>query len=209
MHFFNLLFNTALTLCVNKKLQGEEYTLLEGFKAPINFLATIFLWNSLMTTVGCAVCIVEYWSDNWPKSKIATQWLSGLTWLTATYFILPVLLFENHNCILSVKRSAKLIKKQWGNVLVSQINMRINTMGIHILSLIPALIAFLIGGKIIILIGSALTVASFIIIFAMNTMLSIILCNALYLFSNGNDLSRFYNIELLKNAFRKRATKTR
>ncbi|MCX7121129.1 MAG: DUF6159 family protein [Gammaproteobacteria bacterium] len=201
-HLSTLLFNAALSVYANKTLQGRKNSLSDGFKALITFFPKLMKWNNIMTTFGCIVCVIEYWSDHWLSSKIASRYLCNLTWTTATYFILPVLLFEKKNQTQSIKHSATLIKNNWGTVLVSKMNIRLNTMGIHILSLIPALIAFLIGGKIIISIGSTLTVIAFIIVFSINTAIRIALCNALYLFANGYDLSKFYDVNLLKNAFK-------
>ncbi|MCX7125070.1 MAG: DUF6159 family protein, partial [Gammaproteobacteria bacterium] len=150
----------------------------------------------------CGICVTQYWWDNWPKTKTAKNWLSNLSWVTATFFVTPILLYETRSATQAVRRSAELVKKHWGNVLVSQLNIRMNAWTIHLLSLIPTFIALLIGGKIIIIIGSTITVILFLIIFSVSCTLRLILGAALYLFAKEHDLSAYYDVDLLKNAFR-------
>lgn len=204
MHFFSLLFKAALTHCAINIIKKQKYNLYEGCKILGSFFFTIFIWNNVMTSVGCCIPIIENLSDEWAHTKIAKNWLSSLTWLTATYFIVPVLLYNNRNPFKAIKHAAKLMKDQWGHVLVSQMNMRVMGWGVHLLSLVPVIIATIIGGKSIIIAGSAITIILFIIISAVNAAVQIMLCAALYLFANGNDISESYDLILLKNAFKKR-----
>lgn len=46
-------------------------------------------------------------------------WLLGTAWTLMTYFVVPVLVFEEHGVVDSVKRSTGLFKETWGKKFAS------------------------------------------------------------------------------------------
>lgn len=200
-HFLTILFNAGLTTCIAKHIQGEPYKISAGFKTLFFRFPLLYLWASLMTTLGGYVRVSEYWSDRWPTSKMAVDTLAGLPWLRATFLMTPVLAIEKINPWRAIKRSAQLFKNTWGTGVVPNLSIEKITLPLRILSFIPVLIALMIGNKILLTIGGIITAILFFSISTAASALQSTLTTALYLHANGINVSSFYDIELLKQAF--------
>lgn len=200
-HLANIAFNAALTICALKYLEKKPYTIAAGFKAIGKNALRIFYWEIIMTTIGPAIRLMEYWQDNWSStSKIAKQYLSQLPFMTGTLFILPVLVAENLGPFRSIQRSSQLIVARWGSAAAfrNRISFKLGLM--RALSLLPLLIALIIGGKIVMLASSLLSLFLFSSASALYSASQIILINALYLYAIDTDTAAHFDVELLKNA---------
>ena len=133
---------------------------------------------------------------------MATNTLAGLPWLMATFLITPVLTVENINPWHAIKQSAQLFKNTWGTEIVSNTSIGIMTFPLKIIALLPLVIVFFMGGKTELIIGGTI---SSVLFFGISTIISALHCmltSALYLHANHTNISAYYDIELLKNAFR-------
>lgn len=200
-HLFTILFNAGLIACTVKHIKGEPYTISTGFKIMLFRFPILYLWTSLMTTLGAYVRLVEYWSDRWPTSKMATDTLAGLPWLMATFLMTPILTIEPTHPWHAIKRSAQLFKNTWGMCGVSNISIGKITVPLRMISFLPLLIALFIGGKTLLIVGSIITAILFFGISTAVSALHATLTSALYLHANGVNVSPYYDIELLKKAF--------
>src|SRR3990167_91103 len=58
-HLLTIVFNAGLTTCVTKHIKGESYTILSGFKTMFFRFLVLYLWTSLMTSLGAFVRLME------------------------------------------------------------------------------------------------------------------------------------------------------
>ena len=200
-HLITIVFNTGLTSCTIKHIKGEPYTISSGFKTMIFRFPLLYLWTTLMTSLGAYVRLVEYWSDNWPTFRFATDTLAGLPWLKATFFMTPVLTIEKINPWHAIKRSAHLFKNTWGTSVVAKTCIKRITFPLRGIAFLPALIVVIIGGKTVLIIGGITTSIMFLSISTVVAALNCTLTSALYLHATGVNVSAFYDIALLKDAF--------
>lgn len=200
-HLVSLLMNAGLIVCTLNQLRNRPFSILTGFKEAFAHFPEIFVWNLLMTTVGILIRALENTVDNWFRQKKVNDYLAGLTWLTATLFVLPLIAIENITAINAIKQSALLVKKQCaGHPFVYRGVVTTNIV-LMLISFIPALIGLIIGGAIAVTTGSAITITCFSIITILFSASQTVLITALYAASKENSASPYYNNALLKQFF--------
>lgn len=202
VNFVALFFTAAITDCALKHIQHQPYTLMSGLKAAVVSAGKIYHWQLIMTSVGPAIRLAEYWVDRWPHTDFAVNTLRNIKWVIATTFIVPILLAEKCSAPEAVKRSAALISAKWGTPTIFSISAGMIILGIRIMALLPLLIAILIGGKTVLIIGSIITVILFFGISTVNSTLFTLTISALYLFAIDVDTSPHYDVNYLKSVFK-------
>jgi hypothetical protein len=113
-YFIIVFFNTALVHCTHLYFKGEEVTIRKGLQFSMSRIGVIFSWAVFAATVGTLLRILQ---DNlgW-IGKIITG-LIGIVWSVTTFFVVPVIAYENLGPLAAFKRSATLMKEKWGESL--------------------------------------------------------------------------------------------
>lgn len=151
-YFIVVFFNMALIHCTRLYFKGEEATVRKGLEFSISRIGTIFSWALFAGTVGTILRIIQE-EAGW-IGKIVTSVL-GIVWSIATFFVVPVIAYEDLGPIAAFKRSSQLMKQKWGESLAGTFSFGlIQFMGI----LIVAGVLFLVGSLIHPIAGIALAV---------------------------------------------------
>jgi hypothetical protein len=128
----------------------------------------------------------------------------GSAWTLATYFVVPVIVYEQLGPIDAVKRSAQMFRETWGERLVSSVSFGL----LFFLLAIPALGApFLVGfllGTAAALVTVVLAVLYLIALAVVNAALNGIFVAALYQYTQNHQASGPFTPELLNSAWRPR-----
>lgn len=131
-YFVIIFFNAAMIACVNIRFAGGNPSVADGLRFSISRLPQILAWAAVTATVGFVLGQLE------KKNKGIVKFLLrivGAAWAVSSYFVVPVLVSEKIGPIGAVKRSVSVIRKTWGESLVSVV-------GLSILSGIAIFIAF-------------------------------------------------------------------
>jgi hypothetical protein len=113
-YFVIVFFNTALIHCTHLYFNGEEPTIAKGLRFSLSRIGVLLSWAAFAATVGTALRILQ---DNLGSiGKIVTG-LIGIVWSVTTFFVVPVIAYENLGPIAAFKRSASLMKEKWGESL--------------------------------------------------------------------------------------------
>lgn len=203
-YFVIIFFNSALIACAIIRFKGGNPTLSDGLSASMKRLPQIAGWAFVSASVGMILKVIE--SRSKTVGKIVTG-LLGTVWSIGTYFVVPVLVVEKAGPIEACKRSISIIKKNWGESLVSNF-------GIGMLTFIPTFFVSLVfmGGIISLaneqfVLGTILIaggVFSFLLISLISATLSSIVIAALYLFAAEGKVPESMDQSLLENAFANR-----
>lgn len=105
--------NVAFIVMVQAHLRGESPTFQDGLRAARSRLAVIVRWSLLTVAIGAILRAIS----QIPGGEVvggAVNWLGGLAWSLATYFVIPVIVVEDAGVIDGVKRSASVFKQRWG-----------------------------------------------------------------------------------------------
>lgn len=114
--FIVLFFNVGIVACARIRLEGGEPTAAAGFAAARANLGRIFIWALISATVGVILRVIA------ERLKLVGRLITyflGAAWSIATYFIVPVMIFEKRDVRQSLTESIQLIKKTWGESLVA------------------------------------------------------------------------------------------
>lgn len=195
--------NSALTGAAMIRLRGGDPTAGDGFRIAFGHFGTILGYALIAATVGL---ILRFISD---KSKSVGRFivsLVGLTWNLATYLVVPVLVMENVGPLESVKRSAALLKKTWGEQITGNLS----------IGLVFGLLAFLdllVGVPLFIWATSANSIPGMVIIAVVVVLILIMLSlisstlegiyvAAVYHYIAQGQTGGFFSKELIEGAFR-------
>jgi hypothetical protein len=195
--FIVLFFNVAVIHCASIRLRGGDPTIADGFQASMQHLGRIAAWALISATVGLILRIVSERASFIGKIMVG---LVGAAWSIATYFIVPVMIFERRTLRDSVKQSTQLIARTWGESLVAAGGIGLFVMLLALAGLILPIAAFFIS-PMAALIALAVMVIYWIGLAIMTAALSGIFRTALYLYATEGRTPQGFSPDYVQNAF--------
>lgn len=132
--FVIVFFNAALIHCAIKVLNGEETSVGDGLSFAFSRIEKILAWSLLSATVGTLLQALQ----NMGKIGEIVASLIGIAWSILTFFVVPILVYENLGVIESVKQSGLLMKQKWGESLAANVSFGL----FHFLGIIAAALVF-------------------------------------------------------------------
>jgi hypothetical protein len=113
-YFVVVFFNMALIHCTRLYFKGEEATVRKGLEFSMSRIGVIFSWALFAGTIGAILKIIQ--EESGLVGKIITG-IIGVVWSIATFFVVPIIAYENLGPVAAFKRSSQLMKKKWGESL--------------------------------------------------------------------------------------------
>lgn len=194
-YFIVVYFNTALIHCASLYFNGEKTTVRQGLDFSFSRIGPIFSWAVFAGTIGTLLKILQDSLGN--VGKIITS-LIGVVWSIATFFVVPVIAYENLGPIGAVKRSTQLMKDKWGERLAAGFSFGIIQMlGIFAIA-IPC---YLIGAFINPIAGIVIAVLAFALLFAAVSAALAIFISATYHNISGDPVEH-YNQQFVDGLFK-------
>ncbi|HEY5462048.1 MAG TPA: DUF6159 family protein [Hanamia sp.] len=192
-YFVIVFFNMALIHCTSLYFKGEEVTIRKGIDFSISRIGSIFAWAVFAGIVGGVLKIIQ--ENVGSLGKIITG-IVGVVWSIATFFVVPVIAYENLSPIAAFKRSASLMKEKWGESIGAGFSFfLINFVGI----LTIALVAFIIA-QINIIAGLFIGVTGVLLLLTVMSAVKTIFISAIYHNINGDPVE-LYNQQFIDNLF--------
>lgn len=111
-------FNTALVACAMARFNGEDTSLRAGLGLAVRRLPQILAWSAVNATVGMILEMLKE-RAGWLGRIVLS--LIGFAWNIAAFFAVPVLVIDGVGPIETLKRSAKVLTKTWGQSVVAQV----------------------------------------------------------------------------------------
>lgn len=132
-YFIVVFFNVGLVYCARKIMDGQEVTVGEGLSYAQTRVGTILAWAALAATVGMIIKTIQERVGT--VGQIITG-IIGMVWNIATFFVVPVIAYEDVSPIEAVKRSGQIVKDKWGESIGSNISFGVFTLiGIFLIAL--------------------------------------------------------------------------
>ncbi|HSG10046.1 MAG TPA: DUF6159 family protein [Longimicrobiales bacterium] len=113
-------FNSALVGAALIRLDGGDPTVSDGLSIAFGRLGAILGYAAVAATVGMILRAISERSGFVGRLVIG---LVGMAWTLATYLAVPVLVTKNLGPIDTVKESAQLFRKTWGEQVVGNFGM--------------------------------------------------------------------------------------
>lgn len=127
-NIFVTFFNAATVACAKIAINGGNPKFSEGIKESFKRLSLIINWAIFNSFIGLFMGLLS-------EIKVAKYfaYAGEIVWSFVTYFIIPLMVFENKGVKDAIGESQKLIKKNWGRSLSGEYK-------ISFMSIIPFLI---------------------------------------------------------------------
>jgi hypothetical protein len=195
-----LFFNVAIIHCAKSRFDGKPVSANEGLRCALQHAPRILAWAFVTASVGV---ILEMVAD---KNKIVggiVKAIVGAAWAIATFFIVPVMIYENLTLYGSFRRSIDLIRKSWGEAAISNVG---TTLFIFLAAL-PALalpvVGGVAGGQVGALAGTALMVGWWIFLGVVSSAITGIMRAALYNYAATGVVPAGMSADCFEFAFKK------
>lgn len=196
-YFVVVFFNMALIHCTRLYFKGEEVTIAKGLQFSKSRIGVIFSWAVFAATVGTILKAIQE-NAGWLGKLIAG--IIGIVWGVATFFVVPVIAYEDAGPITAFKRSAQMMKEKWGESLGATFSFGLIQFIAMLLIAVPL---FFIGSMIHVFAGVALGVLGAFLIMAIMSAAETIFISAVY-HNLNNDPVKHFNQNMLDNLFEKK-----
>lgn len=110
-YFVIVFFNVGLVHCTRIYLQGGEPNFADGVRFSMKRIPTILGWAVLSATVGLLLKAIQ--ENSGVVGNILAS-IIGVVWSIVTFFVVPVLAYEEVGPFEALKRSGKIMKEKWG-----------------------------------------------------------------------------------------------
>jgi hypothetical protein len=185
-------FNVALVTAASHKLDGREADFRAVLQETWARKARIFQWAAIAATVGILLQMLER-RVGW-IGRIVVR-LVGVAWALASYFVAPVLAFEDIGPVDALRRSAAMLRKNWGDELVGGFSLGL----IFFLLTLPAVALFVVmvalTGPLGFIAGGVLLVLYFLLLGVVGSAVRGIFVAALYRFANKGEVAAGFSRE--------------
>lgn len=169
-----IFFNIALMHCVKLYFQGKEVSLSIGFKYSVSRLAYIISWSAFAATVGLILKIIQ---DNVGKLGKILVGLLGIAWGISTFFVVPIVAYEDKSPWNALKESVEMMKKVWGESLTAGFSFGILQFCALIVMAVFSVALILVN----VYVGIAVFVLGLVLIFSVFSSLNSIFISAIYI----------------------------
>ena len=190
--FLIVFFNTALVGAAGIRLSGGDPTLKDGLRIAWERKGVILQWAVLAATVGIILRLLEE-RAGW-VGKIVIRFI-GVAWALASYFVVPVLAFENLGPFDALKRSAHIFRERWGEKVVGGFSF-----GLIFVLLGLAGLALPIAGAVVadgtgLMIGGVLMVIYWVLLAVVSAATQGIFVTALYRYATKDEVAPGFQLE--------------
>lgn len=132
----SIYFNSALVGAAMIRIDGGDPTLRDGLRLANKRWKSILMYAAISATVGVVLQAIRE-RAGFLGSIISS--LGGMAWNLATFFVVPILVVQDISPWEAVKASTALLKRTWGEQVVS-------TGGIGLVTTLAVIAAIIVGG---------------------------------------------------------------
>ena len=197
-YFVIVFFNVALIAGAYHRLGGRSLSLREMLSEAWVRKGRILQWAALAATVGVLLRLLEQ-RVSWVGQIVIR--LIGVAWTLASFFVAPILTFEDLGPVDALKRSAALLRQNWGKELVGGFSFGL----IFFLLSLPGFalgVAFtMLGGSTGLLLGGVLMILYFLLLAVINAAVRGIFVAALYRYASTHEVAPGFRPEIFAKAW--------
>ncbi len=198
-YFVVIFFNVGLITCANIRLNGGDPTFMEGIRSAFKNIHKILIWALISATVGLILKATSERSRGLGRLAIS---LLGIAWNLLTFFVIPVMIFENTSVIESIKRSGAIFRKTWGENFVGQFSIGAVFAVFGLLGIIPIILAIVSGSLAIAVVLFGIAILYWVILAIISSSLNGIFTVALYNFATKGTAPAGFSEDVIRNAWK-------
>ena len=203
-YFVVIFFNTGLIACVQTRLSGGDPKFGDGMHYAVGNLGKIAGWALISATVGMVLQLIRERAGIF--GRIAAG-IFGLAWNLITYFVIPVMIFENAGVIDSIKKSAGLFKKTWGENVVLRFSLGLIVFLLALVGVVPLVLVAMTKSVALIVAVGAVVVLYWFALGIISAALNGIFATALYNYATTGTVPVAFSPEVIAGAFEEKTSK--
>lgn len=200
-YFVVIFFNSAVVICATIRMNGGDPTIKDGIRLAIKRLPLIFRWAIVASGVGMILRIIEERAGILGRIIVS---ILGFAWTVTSFLVIPVMVVDKRGPIDALKESAHLLKKTWGEQLITNFSFGL----IFMLLMLPAIgmsvLAFMSGEAFIIIFVSIISALYFLALVLIQSTLQGIFQAALFKFARSGNVAEGFSGYIMKNAIRQK-----
>lgn len=193
-YFIVIFFNVALVHCVRLYFRGEQFTIRDGLRFSMSRIGAIFSWAFLSATVGFLLKLIQE-NAGWVGRIIIS--LIGMVWSIATFFVIPIIAYENKSPMDAVKRSGQMIKEKWGESIGGTFSFGLIQ---FVCMLVVGLLFYIVGSLIDPVAGVVLAILGGFLVFSIISAAQMVFVSAVYENING-DINDHFSQQMVDELF--------
>jgi len=193
-----IFFNVGLITCVNARLQGKESSVGEGVANAFRHLSSILAWAAVAATVGLILRTIEDRAGFFGQIAVA---IVGGAWSLVTFFVVPVLVFEEKGVVDAVKESFSLFKKTWGETVVGSVSIGLVFVVAGLIGLAGVFATLFLGNATVFIAALALFILLVVILAITASALQGIFVVVLYTYARTGVVPSGFRKDLLEQVF--------
>lgn len=194
-------FQAGIISIAQGRMRGEDLSFSDGFNNAIKHLGKIFIWALIAATVGTILRLIAERSKLLGKIVVA---ILGAAWNILTFFIVPVIVTEDLSIKDSLKKSASIIGKTWGETVIISIGVGLYFMILTLLGIVFFLATLFTQSGIVISIAAILVVFYIMALAIISSTLDTIFRIILYEYANTGNVPQGFSREVIAMAFKKK-----
>jgi len=198
-YFVIIFFNSAIISCATIRMNGGDPTVTDGLRSAFERLPLIAGWAVVASSVGMILRMIE---ERLEIVGRIVAGLLGLAWTVTSFLVIPILVVEKKDPMTALKESTLLLKKTWGQQLITNFSFGL----IFFLLGIPAFIIIIFGivaGNTATIITSIVIAVIYLILLALiQSTLQGIFQAALFKYARTGEIPQGFDESLLKNSIR-------
>ena len=196
-YFIGIFFNAAVVGAAMIRLQGGDPTVRDGLRLAASKTGKIAGWAAISATIGLILRALE---ERLGFLGDLIVGLIGVVWGAITFFVVPVLLYEEAGAVEGIKRSASIFRRRWGEQFTGNVSIGL---AMFLIALpLAAVVALLFAMSA--LLGIVVGVLAFGLLAAVGSALSGVFNAALYRYATTGEAGGAFTEDDLASSFRPR-----
>ncbi|MCE5296366.1 MAG: DUF6159 family protein [Euryarchaeota archaeon] len=191
-----IFFNVAIVACAMKRMDGGDPAVGHGLNFAAGRMKAIFQLAMVAATVGPILNAISNRSG--VAGKIVTGFI-GAARSIATYFVLPIMAFENIGPFQAIEGSLWMFKRTWGESLPSNLGMGSIFFAPALLGIVPMVLAAMFGGITGMVIALVAVIVYWVFLAVLHSTASTVLMTALYRYATTGKVSEEFPAGVIKN----------
>ncbi|MDE3155315.1 MAG: hypothetical protein KGN76_09435 [Acidobacteriota bacterium] len=120
LYAVGIFFQAAIVAGATERMRGGDPTVRSALQAAWRRIGPILIWAVVAATVGMIIRAIH---DRVGFVGRIVAAMAGAAWSLATFFVVPVLVLEDHSVSESFSKSVQVFKKTWGETVVGQVSL--------------------------------------------------------------------------------------
>jgi len=184
-------FSTAgLMYCSRQVFAGESPRIGDGIRAASRNLAPLLAWSIISALVGILLRMLE---ENDTPLSLVTAAVFSVAWSVMTFFVVPVIVFEDVGVVGMFSRSKETVVETWGESMGAIGGVGIVTIALGFVGAIPGLVILWAVPESAGVLGFLVLIVAVLVAMLIGHTLTGVTKTALYLYATEDESPRYFD----------------